>query len=123
MFQKQNSRELGFKNGRVINVIANDLNGDKTMDLVVELNYTKFNSNNKIEYYKAIEIYLNDAVTGDYKLAYTLPIGHGGILVADFNGDRLYFFLFKKFRFDVLFFDSITNNRKVLYFDGYNPIV
>lgn len=83
------NRELSFQQGRIINVIANDINGDSTMDLIVEVNYTKFNENNKIEHYKGVEIYLNNSITGDFSKAYTLPTGHGGIIVADLNGDRL----------------------------------
>jgi hypothetical protein len=89
IFTKLNSRDLAFQQARIINVFANDINGDSNMDLIVEVNYTQFKDGNKIEYVKGVEVYLSNSITGGLTKAYTLPVGQGGILVADLNGDRL----------------------------------
>lgn len=81
-FQIQELRGLSFANAYVTSVLANDLNSDGFIDLVVSVNYTSGNATDTF-------VYLNNQVTGFLTKAATITNG-GGILLADLNGDRLY---------------------------------
>lgn len=94
---------LHYRNSYITNIIANDFNDDKILDLMIS-----YVGNNSTE--SKTEILLYDTATSIYKRAYTFK--NTSVILANLEG-----------HLDFIFYDEESSTRKFLYFQNSVPIV
>lgn len=83
IFKYQEVRGLSFENAYVLSVIANDINEDNFMDLIIIVEYKSTNNTET-------QVVLYDEATKYYKKVYTLNENNGGLFLADLGETRGY---------------------------------
>lgn len=101
------SKTIPLKKSHILSIIANDINNDNHLDVIITIMNQETNT-------REVLFYLYNQSIDNFTKYFTLEINDTNIFVADLNGDNL---------LDTIYFDKTTNSRKYVYFNGNKPIV